>query len=157
MQMPKATNPCHRGRASMPQTRAKNRATSEIKSNMPPVLPDSKTNLIRMKTLIARKTIPDDRENHFALCLIEEKLITYSHTRRRTVELTRARGSTNSDLQKHLEKHAIAARVQRFVRHTDGREGFLFFRPHAARTVVLPNPLLLAPESICASHPVIQV
>jgi hypothetical protein len=31
------------------------------------------------------------------------------------VELTRPRGSVNCNLQKHLAKHAIAARVQRFV------------------------------------------
>ena len=36
---------------------------------------------------------------------------------RRTPELTRPRGSANFDLQKLLEKHAIAARVQRFVGH----------------------------------------
>src|SRR4051812_13059099 len=33
----------------------------------------------------------------------------------RTVEFTRPRGSGNLELQKHLEKHAIASRVQRFV------------------------------------------
>jgi hypothetical protein len=32
-----------------------------------------------------------------------------------TSEFTRPRGSGNVDSQKHLEKHAIAARVQRFV------------------------------------------
>jgi hypothetical protein len=36
--------------------------------------------------------------------------------RRLTVELTRPRGSANFDLQKLHAKHALAARVQRFVR-----------------------------------------
>src|SRR5687768_4244765 len=39
-----------------------------------------------------------------------------SKSSRRTVELTRPRGSANSDLQKLHAKHAFAARVQRFVR-----------------------------------------
>src|SRR5216117_3911900 len=45
--------------------------------------------------------------------------VRFGHVSRRskcpTVEFTRPRGSGNVELQKHLEKHAIVARVQRFV------------------------------------------
>src|ERR1043165_3733770 len=61
-----------------------------------------------------------------------------------TVELTRPRGCANCDLQKHLEKHAIAARVQRFVGHPleplNDLGSFplvFFFRNHVIRAQVL--------------------
>jgi hypothetical protein len=54
--IPSATKPCQRGSATTPKTSVSNEVSIAIRTNIPAVLPELKTNLIRMKTTIQSET-----------------------------------------------------------------------------------------------------
>ncbi len=102
----RATKPCQRGREATPNINVSNDVIIAIKSNVPAVFPDSKMNLLRMKTTIISETAALTWLNHLECSLKVCRLITwfYQEAPNGWIDVGKNRQHTSKGLRRTILK-----------------------------------------------------